>query len=130
VCADPNDLIPEQRDDNNCRTLDFSVEDPTPPLPDLNPHSVSGPSDVSPGDDVTVSWRTKNEGDKDAPAGWSAGIYLSDDSRIGDSDDILLGTTSFNLVLSPNKETIESKRVTIPNWVEAGDYYYGVIADY
>jgi subtilase family serine protease len=86
------------------------------------------PANASQGETVTLdSWKVTNQGTGSAAA-FQNGFYLSTDEVIT-TDDILLGNNS-NGSLGPGEESIwQATALTIPEEIESGAYYIGILAD-
>jgi hypothetical protein len=100
------------------RTLSISLT----PSPDFTITLLSAPDEVFAGQPMTIRWIVQNQGSgaNEIP-NWSDGIYLSEDTTLGQGD-YLLGTQKHSDVLSPGASSAESLTVDIPVYL-SGDYY-------
>ncbi len=111
---------------NNAATLQFTS---TASLyANLVASGLSAPAAGRGGDVITVGWRIDNVGGVATPASWSDRIVLSQNSVIGDADDITLATAIHSGVLDPRTGYAASRDVSLPLNTE-GNYYIGLVAD-
>ena len=125
VILDPSDNIEEIDENNNTKyAYPFHVES----RPDLTVASVSAqPAEVTAGtDELEVTYNIQNIGYGSAGS-LNNKIVLSEDTTIGDGDDIDLMTFSVSSLL-PGSSVGGTQNPTVPSYVE-GYYYVGVIAD-
>lgn len=83
--ADPEDSIPETREDNNVLlgpTIEVRARDI-----DLVPDALAfTPAAAVPGDRVTVTWSIRNDGTSSPSRGWTDEVYLSTDQTLDATD--------------------------------------------
>jgi len=98
--------------------------------PDLTVSMVSGMGTVVPGDAVEFSWRVSNWGDQSATGSWSDSLYLSSDTSLDGSDE-LLGSHSAaaHSPLAASATYDESLEVTIPGDATPGSQYVLFVTD-
>lgn len=88
------------------------------------------PADPLLGDEVEVTWRVRNSGNLDCPAGWSCRIKLMHDV-VGRATVVLANVDSTAPPLGPDAEYTQSALVTLPldGWIAAGAAQVTVCAD-
>jgi subtilase family serine protease len=118
--ADGEDAIIETSETNN--TLYKLITIGT----DLRITSFTGPSTVGPGQSITVTETTKNQGGAQAEAS-TTHFYLSTNSSIGESD-TLLGSRSVP-ALAAGASNTRSTTLTIPAGTVSGNWYLVAKAD-
>ena len=88
-----------------------------PALPDLVIDCVVLPDDPVVGDPakVEVTWTVRNSGSGGGPfESWTDQIIFSDDSVVGDGDDVVVGTFLREGAVGPGESYTESLTVTLP----------------
>ena len=84
-------------------------------LPDLNVHSVQAPESAIAGSNLGVRWKISNIGYGSTQAeAWSDEVYLSADTVLNVSDDILLGKTPNVTYLQPGQVYNGESNLRIP----------------
>lgn len=96
---------------------------------DLSAESVSGPSEASPGDDITVNVSARNLGGVSIPAGWTWRVVLSENPTISPSDDFDLLDYEEPNSLDSGERRSRSLPVSLPSALPDGQYYLGVYLD-
>jgi len=94
---------------------------------DVNDASFS-PAVIGEGQTFDVNCDVSNVGHIDAPA-FDVRYYVSDDSAIGDADDILIGTVPFNGGLVAQDVAPARFLGAFPGSIPDGEYYVGWIID-
>uniref|UniRef100_UPI0035626DD0 CARDB domain-containing protein n=1 Tax=Stieleria sp. TaxID=2795976 RepID=UPI0035626DD0 len=114
---------------NNISASNTQVGVALTPLPDLVSMGVAIDAGVTPtsGENLTVSWTTRNDGDATAAAPWIERVYLSADSTLS-ADDVALGQKSSAGGLPVGGEIQSSLTVKLPDGV-AGTNYLIVVPD-
>jgi subtilisin family serine protease/subtilase family serine protease len=120
VKADASDSLVETAETNNFGTWVIRIG------PDLMISAFSAPAAVGPGQSVTVSDTTKNQGGGSAPA--SATHYLLSADAVADAGDILLGSRAVP-ALAAGAVSSGSLIVTIPVGTPTGTRYLIAAAD-
>jgi subtilase family serine protease len=122
--ADYNNVIREGSETNNwLATMTIDIR----PGIDLAVASASAPTSAVSGSTLTLSNVMRNLGTDNAPAS-ALGVYLSSDPIITTTD-TRIGAPSI-AALAAGQSITNGTAVYIPNYVAAGSYYLGVIADY
>jgi uncharacterized repeat protein (TIGR01451 family) len=122
--ADYNNLIREGSETNNwLATMTIDIRAGI----DLAVASASVPATAVTGSTLTLSNVVRNLGTDNAPVS-ALGVYLSTDPIITTSD-TRIGAPSIAAIIAGQSIT-NGTAVYIPNYVTAGSYYLGVIADY
>ena len=97
-------------------------------LPDLAVSAVKGPKTVAPGDEVSISWTTTNNGELATSGNWSETVYMSFDGTLADA--IPLRTVHRSDALAANGgAATRSVAVTIPTTSRSGAFRFLVVAD-
>jgi len=96
-------------------------------FPDLVANWVSGPTEMNPGETVSVQRDLENDGDLKSGA-FKYGIYISTDSFISTTD-ILIYDYSYTNGFNTGTYSNTSISITIPSTIAAGTYYWGLIVD-
>ena len=121
ACVDPQNNIPESKENNNCASVTIYVG-----APDLffESVSVSNPSPVEGGDiEISVSVRNKGPGEAfDAELKY----YRSNDNTLDTTNDTYLGETHDYTIsrLGPDDSPKEHSTFPFPAPSTAGTYYY------
>lgn len=130
VLADYEGRIPENNDNNNWSVSRISLA-----APDLELKSPFALEDerVIAGDKIDVTFVLRNNGNADTSS-FQSGIFLSTDQRLGNGDDILLGTETTWFGVKSADFVEETTSVTIPSIImpvgaSAADYYVGIRVD-
>lgn len=125
VIVDANQQLNETSETNNTAAIRFTVGG----LADLTVTEVIvTPTQVSVGDEVTVSATLRNQGTLAAPISRYA-LVLSADATIGDEADTILRTQEMSSVPS-NQTIVVAAGVQIPEvQTSTGTFFIGVIAD-
>ena len=97
-----------------------------PPLVDLLPTSVSGPSDGQPRQQHTFTWTVTNQGDEATATTWYDRLYLSSNGSL--SGATILGHVWQNGPLAPGESYTSTLTTTLPNLAD-GEYQLIVVAD-
>jgi subtilase family serine protease/subtilisin family serine protease len=118
--ADGGDALPEASEVNNTasRSIQIGV--------DLVVYGVTGPSNVSPGQSITVSDTTRNQGAGTAPASVTQ-FFLSSNSTL-DAADIALGSRAVP-PLAAGASSSGATALTVPAGTPTGYWYVLVKAD-
>ena len=89
--------------------------------PDLEVSDISAPATGLSGEEVTLSYRVSNLGNKVAEGPWTDHVFLSDDSQVG--SDIFLSSFTYDASLAadptnPNKPSlVRTEQVRLPSFV-------------
>jgi len=98
-------------------------------LPDLIINSIQTPSTIYAGQPLTVTWETKNTGEGSTNSvQWADAVYLSLDTVLNTSIDILLGSKNNLSFLVPEQSYEQTQAFTIPESL-IGNYFVLVKAD-
>ena len=125
VCADDAGVVVEGFETDNCAASTVRV---TVTRPDLIEQAVTaGPAIVFPGQAITVSDTTRNQGSVAAPASTTR-YYLSLDP-LKSANDWLLGGTTARPALPPGGSIGSTRAVTVPAAVPPGQYFVLACAD-
>ncbi len=125
--ADPDDMFPEEREENNVSTpmrITIAEGSGFGPDPQLTNISLSS-SSFTPNDALTVTWSNSNHGDTEAA------VYVAffvTHSAVFNANDVILtegSTTSPN----PGSEQVRSDFVTLPRDLALGRYYVHLAVD-
>ena len=99
-----------------------------PPSPDLLVSAVTHGGNAISGTSTNVTWTVENRGEAAAMGSWIDVVYLSADTVLDTSSDLLLGRYVHENGLALNDNYQRTEEVTIP--VEYnGDYYFIVYTD-
>jgi hypothetical protein len=111
VVANADHAQPEVTEDNNVATR--AVQLVWPPLPDLVPLRVAGPSLARPSTSVTISYAVTNQGPANAVGPWTETVYLqTSDAPAGTTR--LLGSFRVEGPLPAHSGLNRSREVTLP----------------
>jgi CARDB/Periplasmic copper-binding protein (NosD)/Right handed beta helix region/Bacterial pre-peptidase C-terminal domain len=100
----------------------------TPP-PDLTVQSITGPASVTAGQPLALGWTIHNVGFNATPAtSWSDRVYLSTDTNLDVSSDLLLGSLSHNGSVAVDGTYTPSASFTVPIGL-SGTYHVFVVTD-
>jgi len=122
--ADYNNLIREGSETNNgLSTMTINIRAGI----DLAVASASAPATAVTGSTLSLSNIVRNLGTDNAPVS-ALGVYLSTDPIITTTD-TRIGAPSI-AALASGQSLTNGTAVYLPNYVAAGSYYLGVIADY
>ncbi len=125
VYTDSNDNIEEGADDdNNTYTRPITVG--MAPRPDLLMVEVIAAASGVAGSEVPVQWTVRNDGEIEAPGGWTDRVYISTDAVLG--DDLQLAQFERVDPLGIFEEYTHQEQVTVPITFE-GHYYFLVVTD-
>jgi subtilase family serine protease len=113
----------ESNKTDNIRSVAIAVNAPN--LVISNP--TSPPSAAVLGQTVPLSWRVTNTGTVSALAGWSDGVYLSNDGLL-DSNDVNIGQFFRPNSLAPNASYTNSQNIFLPA-TGIGDRYLLFVTD-
>jgi Ca2+-binding RTX toxin-like protein len=126
VVADYKKSIAESNEGNNIAVASIEVKRIEPDIQvtfsGLKESIVAAGSPI-----VLDDLRISNDGDADAQQ-VSVAVYLSDDAVI-DSSDNYLGRYTVDEILAGGAKLIDLTTVAIPEDLESGTYYVGVVAD-
>ena len=124
--ADPDSAILEQNETNNVATaFQFQIGAPTA---DLVVGSVTAPTASTPGAALAVNRTLTNSGNA-AAAAFKYTVFLSDNSVVSLSDQVLLtGTVAGGLAANTSDTGVDN--VTLPGNLSAGRYWVGVCVNY
>ncbi|MBR0224460.1 MAG: fibronectin type III domain-containing protein, partial [Thermoguttaceae bacterium] len=95
--------------------------------PDLVVSAITGPSNVAPGDQATLSWTTENVGELATAGSWNETIYMSFDGTTNDA--IALTTLRRSGALAPGGSESRTTTVAIPSSTRVGAFRFLVVAD-
>ncbi|MBV6457237.1 MAG: hypothetical protein HONBIEJF_00344 [Fimbriimonadaceae bacterium] len=129
VHPDASGNVNETNESDN-RTLK-AIEIIAPPLPDLNPDYLQGPSFGAGGQTIPVEWMVTNTGTADTPPheqNWSDRIVLSSDEILSGNDRTLLTVPRTGGLLK-DASYIEEHDVFIPYNTPGGTYYLLLVCD-
>ncbi|MCL4827375.1 MAG: DUF11 domain-containing protein [Caldilinea sp.] len=112
----------ESNESNNDRAIAITVTQP-----DLTPTAFAGPASAVSGQEVTVAWEVKNQGDGRAEGGWYDVVYFSTDN-VWDGQDQALSIVWRDSALDVNQTYTQSVAFNLPR-VPAGSYYLVVRID-
>ena len=90
--------------------------------------SLSAPLTGRGGETIRVEWSVRNDGGSAAAGGWVDRIVLSNDTTIGDADDVQLGELLRGASLDPGAVYSAGRDVTLPLLLD-GSFYLAVISD-
>jgi hypothetical protein len=123
--------VPESNENNNTKMGNqVMITAPPPPLPDLTPTAVAGPTTGQAGQTAQVTATAQNVGLGAAPGGWLGEIRLSLDQVCVSSavdPDALVYTEA--AALSAGASTTSTRTATIPASITPGTYFWCVILD-
>ncbi|MCM0593810.1 MAG: CARDB domain-containing protein [Gloeotrichia echinulata DEX184] len=123
--ADADNYQYETNDNNNVKAIPVEVK-----APDLITTAASAPATAGLGDQITVNWAVKNQGDVVAGADWYDYFFLSDDAIYDSSDQsITYKWTGAQTPLASNASYSDSHTFNIPTNAKAGSRYLLVVAD-
>lgn len=128
IIVDSSNAIVEFNEDDNTISDSMEVTEPAELQPNLYFVSLSCPSNVTVGDDITFSCNIGNNGEADAE-GVVANYYISTDQTISAAD-IYLGTVLVGPVAHGNSSGVVSGLFTVSADMPAGTYYFGSIVDH
>ncbi|MCC6007963.1 MAG: tandem-95 repeat protein, partial [Rhodobacteraceae bacterium] len=106
------DILETPRGEDNT-TYTIAVPVDLPPPADLVVRDVLAPGSVQPGQEVTISWKVRNDGDVPVSGPWSDAIYLSRDASL-DGDDVLMGRLDYETTLAPGEVATLSQTLRVP----------------
>ncbi|MDZ4254036.1 MAG: CARDB domain-containing protein, partial [Sulfuritalea sp.] len=98
------------------------------PYADLRVDSLNGPATGVGGEPVTVAWTISNQGQADTAAAWNDQITFSNDSIIGNADDVVIGTVRHSGGLAVGASYSQTATFNVP-MREMGHYYLGIRSD-
>jgi subtilase family serine protease len=119
--ADADGVVTETVETNNTTVLTIHVG------PDLVVTALSAPGSPLPGDSMTVTDTTKNQGVGDAPASTTS-YYLSTNATF-ESSDVLIGSRSVSALAGNGGTNSGPGTITIPANTAPGSYYVLAVAD-
>ncbi|XCN71248.1 MAG: Ig-like domain-containing protein [Candidatus Electrothrix aestuarii] len=123
--ADDQEAVAESNEGNNEKSIRIEVRTG----PDLTiSNAAISPSNVSQGQEITLTSIVVNSGDTGTLASSRIGYYLSDDAT-WDSTDTVLGTSSFGSLLPGQSQTF-TRTFTLPADIRTGQHYIIFYADY
>lgn len=99
-----------------------------PSLPDLRVTSLSAPYAAVGGQNISVSWSVANSGVAAAGDAWKDAIYLSADTNLNLTQDILLGVFPRPTPLAVGGSYSQKQLITLPN-CPLGSFYLIAVAD-
>jgi subtilase family serine protease/subtilisin family serine protease len=123
--ADTGSTVAESDEGNNSRAGNPISIVPDSSDVDLVAISISGPGNLTPGKEISVTVKVKNQGSVSS-GGFYVSAYLSTDSGIT-TGDIPIGSIYVAELGSGTQQTL-SVSCTVPDFA-AGTYYLGAIAD-
>ena len=128
VVTDSDNSVFELNNDNNV-VFDTAPISITSQPADLVVSAISTSTTVEAGKALTVNWTVTNQGIGDTViSSWLDRVYVSSDSVVGNTDDVLLGSFSRNGLLNADKSYSRTELVEIPfNLV--GNYNLFVVTD-
>lgn len=121
VLTDASDAIVEENENNNSKGIPVFINGSADTPADLQVTSISAPSGIVAGDDISISYKIENIGEFTAAANLHDVIYLSKDDK-WDIDDEMIGTVSGNVTIDPGNTLTRRATGRITNIAE-GDYY-------
>lgn len=127
--VDDLDSIIEMDETNNGQAANSTLSVAAAPLPDLAPNSMSFmPLTLDAGQPLTVEESVLNQGAAASPL-FQVGVFLSEDSTIDPSEDILVGTRSVSTLAVGNGSASGPMSLVVPGSTPGGQYFVGVYAD-
>lgn len=107
VFADRNNNQSERDETNNILALPIDLQ-----APDLVALDVTAPNSGDAGQEISVSWKTRNRGDADASGPWRERVWLSADATAG--NDTLLGEFLYQAGIPAGGDTVHNEVVRLP----------------
>ena len=98
-----------------------------PPLVDLTPTAVTGPTAGQPRQSVVFTWEVTNQGDQATATHWYDRVYL--ESVDNPSTRYVIGTVLQNGPTSPGESYVSMMTANLPDLAD-GDYRIQIVSDY
>ncbi len=124
--TDANNQLYEHNAENN-NILTRSINIINPPPSDLQVSTVIVPVSVIAGDNINISWTTKNIGINPASGVFREVVYISPDT-LWNTDDVVFGVKDQSVYLSPAAQLDQHLTDNVTG-VSTGDYYAIVQTD-
>ncbi|TFG80238.1 MAG: hypothetical protein E4H19_15730, partial [Chromatiales bacterium] len=127
VRTDVNNSLLESDDNNNVKVSDGAMTVSMSPYPELQITGIVVPPTGQAGQQVSIQWTVRNNGDGPAVGTWTDKIHLSADNQIGGDQQI--GTYTYSASILPGQSLVKSTTVTLPVVNASGDQWLVVKVD-
>ncbi|MEM7622208.1 MAG: CARDB domain-containing protein, partial [Planctomycetota bacterium] len=121
-----NDIEEGSSEGNNVTVSAGPIVVSAPPPADLFVEGLVCPSEAVAGSSFAVNWTRGNAGTGDARGGWLDQLVLSDDTVLGDEDDVILSTFSRSGPFAAGDSEAETAEVSIPISLQGAWFLFAV----
>ncbi|MBI5475668.1 MAG: T9SS type A sorting domain-containing protein [Ignavibacteriales bacterium] len=124
-----NEVFENLFEKNNVTRSSATIQVALSPWPDLDIASMTNPSTVSAGQQVTINWNVTNSGIGAATSPlWKDKVYISSSATWDSASSTLLKDVPHTLPLLPSGSYSQTASVTLPVTI-SGTYYFYIITD-